>query len=46
MSDDHEHTTCRRCGDEVRVDRVNDDGVCVNCLALSRTPASAAKRRR
>jgi hypothetical protein len=28
-------TTCAKCEETVRQDRVNADGVCVNCLALA-----------
>ena len=36
MVEGREKTTCTVCGDIVRQDRVNDKGVCVNCLALGR----------
>lgn len=37
---DDGHTTCTSCRERVRSDRVDKRGVCVNCLALGRTPAT------
>lgn len=36
VAEDPDHTTCGSCDERVRTDRVNDDGVCVNCLVLRR----------
>lgn len=38
---EHSHVTCTACGEEVRDDRVNSKGVCVNCLALGKKDAAA-----
>ena len=38
MVKDHDHITCSSCGETVRTDRVNAQGVCVNCIALGTKP--------